>query len=69
VTDDIRGVQLAKNDIGLVFGSASQKTVVFGSVLRNLLRFRFFVVFFCTVLLNMYGICTLLSAFQFTVLS
>jgi len=27
-----RGVQLAKNDFGLVFGSVWQKTVVFGSV-------------------------------------
>jgi len=27
-----RGVQLAKNDFGLVFGSVLQKTAVFGSV-------------------------------------
>jgi len=32
-TGDIRGVRLAKNDFGSVFGSVCPKTAVFGSVL------------------------------------
>ena len=31
-TDEVRGVRLAKNDFGSVFGSVLQKTAVFSSV-------------------------------------